>query len=126
MNGHPIAGAEAPDTDASALERLRRFGGGTLLHKMIGLFLEAAPARIESTRSACERGDGSGAELALHSLKSSAAQLGAMRMQRLSEAGEYLARAGSLGEVQGVLGQLEDELGRVEEWLVRARDEATA
>src|SRR5688572_26237458 len=71
MDAHPTAGAESPATDASALERLQRFGGGSLLHRMIDLFLAAAPARLESTRGACERGDCAAAELALHSLKAS-------------------------------------------------------
>jgi HPt (histidine-containing phosphotransfer) domain-containing protein len=125
MDAYSIAGAESPATDASALERLQRFGGGTLLQKMIGLFLTAAPERIQGTRGACERGDAAAAELALHSLKSSAAQLGAVRLQRLSERGEQLARVGSLDGLTEVLRQLEDELVRVEDWLVRARDEVT-
>jgi len=125
MDAYPIAGADSPATDAGALERLERFGGGTLLRKMIALFLTAAPERIETTRDASARGDRAAAELALHSLKSSAAQLGAMRLQRLSERGEQLARAGSLEGLPGVVQELEDELIRVEDWLVRARDEAT-
>ena len=125
MDVHPIAGLESPATDASALERLQRFGGGTLLRKMIALFLAAAPERIESTREASARGDHAAAELALHSLKASAALLGAMHMQRLSERGEQLARSGALASLPAVVQALEDELARVEDWLVRARDEAT-
>ena len=126
MNAYPLAGAEPPATDASALERLRRFGGDTLLHNMIGLFLAAAPERIAGARDASARGDGAAAELALHSLKASAAQLGAMRMNRLSETGEQLARTGSFGGMTDVLGQLEDELARVADWLARARGEVAS
>src|SRR5688500_12679954 len=122
MDAHPIAGAEAPATDASALERLQRFGGGTLLHRMIDLFLAPSPARRDGTCGACERGDCAAAELALRSLKAGSAQLGAVRMQRLSDEGEQLARDGSIDGVANVLRQLEDELVRVEDWLVRARD----
>jgi HPt (histidine-containing phosphotransfer) domain-containing protein len=126
MDAYPIPDAEPPATDASALERLERFGGGTLLRKMIALFLAAAPERIETARCAAVRGDHAAVELALHSLKSSAAQLGAMRLQRLSEQGEQLARAGSLDGLPELVRQLGDELVRVEQWLLRARDEAAA
>ena len=125
MDAYPITGGEPPATDTSALERLERFGGGTLLRQMIALFLTAAPERIEATRGAAVRGDGAAAELALHSLKSSSAQLGAMRMQRLSEQGEHLARNGALEGLGEITRQLNDELVRVRDWLSRARDEAT-
>ena len=124
MDAYRIAAHEPPATDASALERLERFGGGTLLRQMIALFLTAAPERIEATRGAAARGDVAAAELALHSLKASSAQLGAMRMQRLSEQGEHLARSGALDGVADLTRQLNDELVRVRDWLARARDEA--
>jgi HPt (histidine-containing phosphotransfer) domain-containing protein len=124
MDAYPIAGTESPATDAGALERLERFGGGTLLRQMIALFLTAAPERIEAARGAGVRGDVAAAELALHSLKSSSAQLGALRMQRLSEQGERSARDGSLDGLAELTRQLEQELVRVHAWLVRARDEA--
>ena len=126
MDAYRIAGAEPPATDTSALERLERFGGGKLLRQMIALFLSAAPERIEATRGAAARGDVAAAELALHSLKSSSAQLGAMRMQRLSEQGEHLARSGTLEGLLELTRQLSDELVRVRAWLSRARDEASS
>jgi HPt (histidine-containing phosphotransfer) domain-containing protein len=122
----PTAGAELPATDQSALDRLKRFGGDKLLGEMIALFLIAAPERIEAARGASDRGDLAGAELALHSLKSSAGQLGAMRMQRLSAQGEQRAREGSLDGVSQLTVELEQELARVREWLINARDEGAA
>jgi HPt (histidine-containing phosphotransfer) domain-containing protein len=126
MDAYPIAGTELPATDPGALDRLRRFGGGKLLREMIALFLAAAPERIEAARSAGARGDIAGAELALHSLKSSSAQLGALRMQRLCEQGEHRARAGSIDGLTELARELEDELTRVREWLGKARDEGSA
>jgi HPt (histidine-containing phosphotransfer) domain-containing protein len=115
-----------PDTDPAALDRLRRFGGGKLLGEMIALFLVAAPERIGTARSAAAQGDAESAERALHSLKSSAAQLGALRLQRLSERGEHQVRAGSLAGVGALATELGEELSRVEAWLIRARDEGAA
>jgi HPt (histidine-containing phosphotransfer) domain-containing protein len=112
--------AEPPSLDPAALERLKRFGGARLLDEMIALFLVAAPQRIGAARVATESGDAPATELAMHSLKSSSAQLGAMRMQRLCEQGEQLARAGDLMIVGFLVQDLEDELVRVTEWLQRA------
>lgn len=112
--------------DQAALDRLKRFGGGKLLREMISLFLAAAPERLAAARSAAEAGDAAPAELALHSLKSSSAQLGAPRMQQLSERGEQLAKAGALGEVARVVAELETEFAQVHAWLTRVRDEETS
>ena len=112
---------ELPALDPAALDRLKRFGGAKLLGEMIGLFLEAAPGRIGAARAGIDASDAAATELALHSLKSSSAQLGAMRMQRLSEQGEQLARAGSLSIVDLLVQDLEEEFVRVHEWLTAVR-----
>jgi hypothetical protein len=49
-----------------------------------------------------------------------------MRMQRICEKGEALAKAGTLGEVPPLLQQLDEELPRVREWLERARQSEVA
>lgn len=110
-------------TDQAALDRLKRFGGGKLLREMITLFLAAVPERLATAREAARSGEAPAAELALHSLKSSSAQLGAPRMQKLAERGELLARAGSLGEVDSVVSELATEFAEVQAWLTSARDE---
>ena len=123
MSDRPTGGEdeEAPWRDAAALDRLKRFGGDKLLGEMIALYLEAAPGRIDAARAGAEGGDAAAAELALHSLKSSSAQLGAMRMQRLSEQGEVLARAGDVARVGALVRELEAEFTRVHGWLTDVR-----
>ena len=108
-------------TDDAALDRLRRFGGGKLLNEMIGLFVSTTPERILAARSGVDTGNTHAVEMALHSLKSSSAQLGAMEMQRLSERGEQLARASTLDGVDRIVADLEDEFARVQTWLERSR-----
>src|SRR5256885_15267287 len=92
-----------PDSDATtdhdALERLRRLGGAKLRREMIALFLAAVPERLQAARDGIRQGDAAVTERALHSLKSSSGQLGAIKMQQLSERGEQLARTGSLKDV---------------------------
>ena len=114
-------GDELPSTDQAALDRLKRFGGGKLLGEMISLFLSAAPDRIGAARAGVDARDAVAAEMALHSLKSSSAQLGALRMQRLSEHGEAIARTGDLEGVDHVVRELEAEFPHVHRWLERAR-----
>ncbi|HEX6640011.1 MAG TPA: Hpt domain-containing protein [Thermoanaerobaculia bacterium] len=118
--------ADFPETDPEALERLRRFGGAKLLREMIALFLEAMPQRLAAARSGLSRGDAHVVEHELHALKSSAAQLGALRMNRLSVEGERLAKAGALDAAPDILDALDAEMPRVREWLesARAREDA--
>ncbi|MBA3670607.1 MAG: Hpt domain-containing protein [Gemmatimonadaceae bacterium] len=108
---------EPAATDAAALERLKRFGGDKLLDEMIALFIANAPTRIASARSAVDARDPGAAELAFHSLKASSAQLGAMRMQRISEAGERAAHAGDIDEIARLVTGLEQEYEQVHAWL---------
>jgi len=118
--------ADRSDNDPEALERLRRFGGTKLLTDMITLFLEAMPQRVATARDGAQRGDASTVEHALHALKSSSAQLGALTMHRLSVEGEQLAKAGALDDVTKVLDALDEECVRVTSWLGSARSEAGA
>ena len=120
----------APDDTAvdeldRALQRLRRFGGDALLRDMIDLFLEPAPARIAVARQALPSADLRPAQLAVHSLVSSCAQLGAERMRELSAQAEQAA-AHDPTALPMLLDALERELGIVRPLLVAARppDEA--
>ena len=120
---HPT---ELPSFDVAALDRLNRFGGGKLLGEMIALFLSTTPERLAAARAGVETHDAGAAALALHSLKSSSGQLGAMRMQRLSEKGEHLAESGALEIVDSLVQDLEEEFVRVQQWLTSVRDGGTA
>ena len=110
-----------PATDPEALARLERFGGRKLLHEMIALYLRSAPARLSAAESGIAAGDAVAAENALHSLKSSSAQLGALRLSRLCEEGETIARAGQPASLASLLRASREELSLVEEWLNAVR-----
>ena len=85
--------------DADALERLLRIGGQPFLLEMIELFLENAPERLSAARRALEEGDGPALYRAAHSLKSTAGNLGAQRLQAVAERLE--ARAAAVGATAG-------------------------
>ncbi|HEV7993939.1 MAG TPA: Hpt domain-containing protein [Gemmatimonadaceae bacterium] len=116
----PVEGTSP--TDPAALARLRRFGGDKLLREMIDLYLEGAPERLVAARTAVATNDLPSAELALHSLKSSSAQLGAARVGKLSERGENILRAGSMDGVAQLIGEIDAELARATTWLSSVRD----
>ena len=114
---------ELPATDPDALTRLERFGGIKLLDEMIALFLVNARERLTAAATGLAAGDAAAIENAMHSLKSSSAQLGALRLSRLSEQAETIARSGTLSECAPVLEQCREELARVGVWLTGMRAE---
>ena len=88
--------AEEEAIEGAALDRLLRIGGQEFLLEMIDLFLENAPQRIRAARDAVEAGDADGVYRAAHSLKSTAANLGARPLQRLAERLESRAAEGDV------------------------------
>ena len=106
-----------PSTDPEAVARLERFGGRKLLNEMIALYLSSAPDRLSAAAAGVAASDAAATEDALHALKSSSAQLGAVRLSRLCEQGEALARGGTLTPVGALIDAGRNELGLVEAWL---------
>ena len=121
MRTSPFRGAES--TDLEALARLERFGGRTLLNEMIALYLESAPERLAAAAAGLVASDAAATENALHSLKASSAQLGAVRLSRLCEEGEAIARTGTLLRIADVIEASRTELRLVEAWLEGVRAE---
>jgi two-component system sensor histidine kinase/response regulator len=110
-----------PPFDDAALARLRRFGGEKLLGEMVLLFFEHAPTRADAARAGVANGDANAVRMALHALKSSAAQLGAMRLHDICAEGEARAGRGMTDGLQQVVADLDAELPRACEWLDKAR-----
>ena len=102
--------AVAPLIDDAALERLRGFGGDKLLHGMIELFVKNAPARAADAREALDCGDSAALRSALHALKSSAGQLGAVSVHEACVAGEELASRGELNACAPHVQRIESDL----------------
>lgn len=70
--------------DPQALERLREWGGEKLAGQMVRLFLKNTGARMEQIRAGIAEGDLEEAERGAHSLKSSAANIGAEALRTLA------------------------------------------
>ena len=103
MDGHRVL-------DPSALDRLRKFGGEKLLSGMIELFVRNAPSRMADAREALDCGDTAALRAALHALKSSAGQLGAMSVHQACVAGEELASRGELVQCAAHVQRIEVDL----------------
>jgi HPt (histidine-containing phosphotransfer) domain-containing protein len=89
-----------------AAAALREWGGEKLLGQMVRLFLENSPTRMEQIRSGVEGGDLKEAERAAHSLKSSAANLGAEELRTLAADIERTAGTRDPESVRALLGSL--------------------
>lgn len=88
--------SEDPVLDGVALDRLRRIGGADLVRRMVELYLAAGPGRVSSVRDGAAAGDTRAVERAAHAMKSSAGNLGAIRLQKMAEALEAAAAAGTI------------------------------
>ncbi|MFP3948008.1 MAG: Hpt domain-containing protein [Gemmatimonadota bacterium] len=95
--------------DSEALDRLREWGGDDLVVKMLDLFMEHGPERVAQIRSGVETGSLEETQRGAHSLKSSAGNLGARRLQAGAARLEGLADEGDLDAVEELLPELERE-----------------
>ena len=115
------AGAE-PVLEAAALDRLLRIGGQEFVVEMIELFLENAPERLRAARAAHEQSDHQALYRAAHSLKSTAANLGARRLQHAAERTEARASAKDTVALQPLLDEMNRRYDQVRERLEAERD----
>ena len=92
--------------DPDALARLRKLGGGKLLGQLTDLFLVHGRQRLDSALAAHQQGDLPTLEAAVHSLKSSAGNLGARELYELAERIEQRAAAGDAAAVAPLVAQL--------------------
>jgi HPt (histidine-containing phosphotransfer) domain-containing protein len=89
-----------PTYDPAALAELRECDpDGSLAAELIGVFLEDTPKRIQALHMAFDAGDPSALAHEAHALKSSCAQLGALR---LSDHCRWLEQTGREGSLRGV------------------------
>lgn len=92
------AACQAPLIDVAALERVRDMArdGSQLLDRVVKTYVSASEEWIESIRQGFESGDLTRAGEGAHTLKSSSANLGAIKLSRIATEVERLTRAGDL------------------------------
>lgn len=87
---------ESDIIDPAAHERLLEWGGSKLLHQMVRLFLENLDERMELIAAGFREGEARDVERGVHSLKSSSANVGAVRLRALAADMEERASRGDL------------------------------
>ena len=100
-----------------ALERLEEWGGADLVQKMVSLFLENSPERLEQIRAAFADDPGSLPERGSHSLKSSAANVGAVQVREVCALIEHASSEEDWARVRELVPQLESAYAEVVEAL---------
>lgn len=124
----PAEPGEAPRSDAAidagALQQLQGLSGeqkGDLVSELIAMFASNLPATLRQLRVAAEGGGAGNAERLAHSLKGSAAMLGATGIADLARTIEGLARDGRTDEIRPLVdridAQLEPTLERLRAWV---------
>jgi TMAO reductase system sensor TorS len=79
------------------IRRLQRPGAPNLLHKVVSIFVAEGPELLKTMRGAIATGNDTALLRAVHKLKSSSANLGAVKLAELCKAMETQAQAGRLG-----------------------------
>jgi CheY-like chemotaxis protein len=105
-----------PAIDEKVLEELRKLqmdGEPDIVQELGSMFLDRAPARIEAMRDALDRGDAGALKREAHNLKSSSANVGALRLSGLFKDLETLGRSGDLQRAHELMERVEAEFGRV-------------
>lgn len=115
-----VAGSRTLDHEA--LAQLEGIGGNELVTEMIELFLQNAPRRLKAAREACDGGDLAAMHRAVHSLKSTAGNLGARRLQAAAGAAEARANEKALDAIPPLLDDLGREYRAVRDELEAERD----
>jgi CheY-like chemotaxis protein len=114
----PDAREDSPATeiDAKALEEIRalqRTGSPDLLEKIVDRYLKDAPRLLQSMREAAATANGDVLRRAAHTLKSTSATLGAIRLAQHCREIESRARSGRLADAGQWLNLVENEFSLV-------------
>jgi HPt (histidine-containing phosphotransfer) domain-containing protein len=104
MNGHQVLDADPDEEELMSnsalnyevLANLREYDDedDPFVDLLIATYLEEAPQHIDGIRSAIAARDAKGLKESAHTIKSSSAQLGALRFSELCKELEYMGRAG--------------------------------
>ena len=103
--------------DKETLAVLRELGGEDdpeLFNELITIFLDDTPTRITEILAAMEEGDAKRLEHAAHALKSSAANLGAMKLSELFRELEYAGKGDDLAAAQPLVERMKADYPKVE------------
>ncbi len=108
---------ETGEFNEGALDMLRRVGNGKLLASMIHLFCTNAPERMKQIHHSVSQGNTNGVMLAAHSLRSSAGQIGAVRLQQVCSEIEQAAGEQDVARMQMLAYDADQVFARALAWV---------
>ena len=120
----PAAASESV-LDPAIIEQLRalsRAGSGDLLHKLQASFARDTPERLQALRAAVAGGDAEAVAFHVHTLKGSAANLGATEIVATCQRIERSAGVPELQVLEPLLAELEQSAARASAELIRIAD----
>ncbi len=107
---------DKPVLDQASLDRLREWGGDKLVSQMVKLYIENTHARLaQIDEGLADGGELRDAEMAAHSLKSSAANVGAARVSKLAADAEDAAERQEDARVRELRDELAAAISEAEE-----------
>ena len=103
--------------DPGALERLKEWGGEKLVAQMVRLFLKNSGTRMDQIRKGVSEENPEESEWGAHSLKSSAANIGAEGLRTLATQVESASLDKNMDRLKELLPQIEEAYSVVMEEL---------
>lgn len=97
----------------ASLRELQDVGDPDIIAEVGGLFIEHSPEKIKAILLAAESNDAKGLQVAAHSLKSSSAYVGAMRLSEMSKELEMMGRTNAMDGAKEKAERLKVEYMRV-------------
>ena len=113
---------EAIELDPRAIDSLRNLRPG-LLKKVLEIWLQESPVLLADMQQGVHQGDNNRLLRAAHSLKNSAANVGATMLSRRCFAMEEKARARDANETSQLLSEIETEFMNAKQAIIRLRKE---
>jgi len=100
-------------TILASLRELQDVGDPDIIAEVGGLFVEHSPEKVKAILQAVEDKDAKGLQVAAHSLKSSSAYVGAMRLSDMSKELEMMGRSNVMDGAKEKAERLSAEYTRV-------------
>lgn len=99
----------------ASLRELQDAGDPDIVAEVGGLFIKHSPEKVDAIMQSVEKDDAKGLQLAAHSMKSSSAYIGAMRLSTLAKELEMMGRSNSLNGAKEKAKMLKEEFSLVME-----------
>jgi two-component system, sensor histidine kinase and response regulator len=119
-------GSRLPLIDAGVLRNIEALARPALLDSMIGLYLKHSPPLIAAIESASANGQADALQEALHTFKSSTANLGGLRLATLTKECEAMVREGGVAKAAPSVQRIRREYHDFCSALMQERSESAA